>query len=224
MYIHWSLYSLMFTGFEILLLPPYTCLMAFLVQAHFQIAPTFPLNRTLSLMPLGPGLVPLFVHKAGSLREISISFFFFSFGILRKNNVFSTSKINRERKKKRHWKASRLKFPLHLKQISDAAWKRHPWANDSCVLCRGVIHNPLVCNGFLSLWTQAPQGFLHDSGQTVYFTNIRWGSLGDAAFLNSYSQSSHWRKKKIKSGLFCLFLNEVTSILNPALTISSLKH
>lgn len=102
MYIHWSLYSLMFTGFEILLLPPYTCLMAFLVQAHFQIAPTFPLNRTLSLMPLGPGLLPLFVHKAGSLREISISFFFFfSFGVLRKNNVFSTSKINRERKKKK---------------------------------------------------------------------------------------------------------------------------
>lgn len=93
---------------------------------------------------------------------------------------------------------SRSTFPPHLKQISDVVWKRHPWANDSCVLCWGVIYSPLVCDGFLSWRTQAPQGFLHDWCQTVYFTNIRWGSLRDAAFVNSYEQSSCWRRRKKK--------------------------
>ena len=183
MYIHWSLYSLMFTGFEILLPALDTCLMAFSPQAHFQIAPVLLLNRTLSSMPLGPGMLScLSTDMAPCKEQVFISVFPLASYV--ENNMFSTSKIN---SKKMLWKASSLKFPPHLKQISDAAWKRHPWANDSCVLCWGVIYNPLVCNGFLSWWTQAPQGFLHDWCQTVYFTNIRWGSLRDVAcFVNSY--------------------------------------
>lgn len=69
MYIHWLLYSLMFTGFEILFPPLYTCPMAFPVQAHFQTAPTFPLNRTLSLMPLGPGLLSLLSTNLAPCKE-----------------------------------------------------------------------------------------------------------------------------------------------------------
>lgn len=229
MYIHWLLYSLMFTGFEILFPPLYTCPMAFPVQAHFQTAPTFPLNRTLSLMPLGPGLLSLLSTNLAPCKE---QVFNSIFPLASHVKTVCFLQVKQIVKKKPLWKVSRSTFPPHLKQISDVVWKRHPWANDSCVLCWGVIYSPLVCGGFLSWRTQAPQGFLHDWCQTVYFTNIRWGSLWDAAFVNSYEQSSCWRRRKKKGkikrknnlGLFCVFLNEITSILNPALTISSLKH
>lgn len=135
MYIHWSLYGLMFTGFEILLPPLCTCLMAFPVQAHCQVAPTFPLSRTLSLMPLGPGLLFLLSTDLAPCEDrIFISIFPLASNV--KLIMFSTSKTNC--KKKCFGKCQGWNCLLIWKRWA-TLHGRDPWANDSCVLCWGVI-------------------------------------------------------------------------------------
>lgn len=192
--------------------------MAFPVPAPSQIAPTSFLNRTQSLTPLGPGFCHSCVHNLGSLRGMS-GYFNFSFDVLCINNVFSTSEISSKKKALENVKVE-ISSPSETNQW--CCVKRHPWANGSCPLLRGqaqalglewifVITNTGTTRLFAWL---VPDCLLYKYQMGI---SLRW-----YLFCKFFLAVTMLEKKIFF--YYSVFLTNITSILNPALTMSSLKH